>query len=466
MHCWCCAASHCLRHAGHFPECTGQAAHRWRGRTLSPLLVGPAQRIKASNRCRLRELPCQPKHRLAPSLAGPNHAGRGRDVVQPWGWHRVRPAGLALPHCQWDLTGFVFQGLALWIPQEAAALAGDPDDPSDPPPAPAVSDPAGDSHVPAKPCSTLAEIPPAPTLTGDPNTPAEPPPLPAAPTLTGDPDTPAKPLPTLAEIPPVLTAPDRAGDPKVPVEPPPTFVDPRQGPSSQALQRPEAARPEASWELPNLVPSAPVVLPASGPGSSSWFKVGAESPLAPGDLGAAARPVVYPPTQEVPPAPAAGPQQPSLCPASLGPPQARLKRVQLVPPFQDHPWAGDAPRAQPVLKALGQNQGTSAAVGSPVGPIPADPSTGQAISPAKQLPGVAPDPLPPPDASVLATPERGWPEIGPNGDVGSPVDPLRRCSPTQLVPSAGRTQPGPWDEIPSAPLAHSPPRNTDTCIIL
>ncbi|XP_074794137.1 uncharacterized protein LOC141976870 [Natator depressus] len=357
-------------------------------------------------------------------------------------------------------------GLALWIPQEAAALAGDPDNPPDPPPAPAVSDPAGDSHVPAKPCSTLAEIPPAPTLTGDPNTPAEPPPLPAAPTLTGDPDTPAKPLPTLAEIPPVLTAPDRAGDPKVPVEPPPTFVDPRRGPSSQALQRPEAARPEASWELPNLVPSAPVVLPASGPGSSSWFKVGAESPLAPGDPGAAARPVVYPPPQEVPPAPAAGPEPPSLCPASLGPPQARLKRVQLVPSFQDHPWAGDAPRAEPVLKVLGQNQGTSAAVGSPVGPIPADPSMGQAISPAKQLPVVAPDPLPPPDASVLATPERGWPETGPGGDVGSPVDPLRRCSPTQLVPSAGRTQPGPWGEILSAPLAHSPPRNTDTCIIL
>ncbi|CAM4689310.1 unnamed protein product [Lepidochelys olivacea] len=357
-------------------------------------------------------------------------------------------------------------GLALWIPQEAAALAGDPDDPSDPRPAPAVSDPAGDSHVPAKPCSTLAKIPPAPTLTGDPNTPTEPPPLPAAPTLTGDPDTPAKPLPTLAEIPPVLTAPDRAGDPKVPVKPPPTFMDPRPGPSSQALQRPEAARPEASWELPNLVPSAPVVLPASGPGSSSWFKVGAESPPAPGDPGAAARPVVYPPPQEVPPAPTAGPEPPSLCPEALGPSQARLKRVQLVPPFQDHPWAGDAPRAQPVLKALGQNQGTSAAVRSPVGPIPADPSTGQAISPAKQLPVVAPDPLPPPDASVLATPEQGWPETGPGGDVGSPVDPLRRCSPTQLVPSAGRTRPGPWGEIPSAPLAHSPPRNTDTCIIL
>ncbi|XP_048688511.2 uncharacterized protein LOC125627931 isoform X2 [Caretta caretta] len=357
-------------------------------------------------------------------------------------------------------------GLALWIPQEAAALAGDPDDPSDPRPAPAVSDPAGDSHVPAKPCSTLAKIPPAPTLTGDPNTPTEPPPLPAAPTLTGDPDTPAKPLPTLAEIPPVLTAPDRAGDPKVPVKPPPTFMDPRPGLSSQALQRPEAARPEASWELPNLVPSAPVVLPALGPGSSSWFKVGAESPPAPGDPGAAARPVVYPPPQEVPPAPTAGPEPPSLCPEALGPSQARLKRVQLVPPFQDHPWAGDAPRAQPVLKALGQNQGTSAAVGSPVGPIPADPSTGQAISPAKQLPVVAPDPLPPPDASVLATPEQGWPETGPGGDVGSPVDPLRRCSPTQLVPSAGRTRPGPWGEIPSAPLAHSPPRNTDTCIIL
>nr|XP_048688508.1 basic proline-rich protein-like isoform X1 [Caretta caretta] len=357
-------------------------------------------------------------------------------------------------------------GLALWIPQEAAALAGDPDDPSDPRPAPAVSDPAGDSHVPAKPCSTLAKIPPAPTLTGDPNTPTEPPPLPAAPTLTGDPDTPAKPLPTLAEIPPVLTAPDRAGDPKVPVKPPPTFMDPRPGLSSQALQRPEAARPEASWELPNLVPSAPVVLPALGPGSSSWFKVGAESPPTPGDPGAAARPVVYPPPQEVPPAPTAGPEPPSLCPEALGPSQARLKRVQLVPPFQDHPWAGDAPRAQPVLKALGQNQGTSAAVGSPVGPIPADPSTGQAISPAKQLPVVAPDPLPPPDASVLATPEQGWPETGPGGDVGSPVDPLRRCSPTQLVPSAGRTRPGPWGEIPSAPLAHSPPRNTDTCIIL
>ncbi|CAM2110198.1 unnamed protein product [Caretta caretta] len=357
-------------------------------------------------------------------------------------------------------------GLALWIPQEAAALAGDPDDPSDPRPAPAVSDPAGDSHVPAKPCSTLAKIPPAPTLTGDPNTPTEPPPLPAAPTLTGDPDTPAKPLPTLAEIPPVLTAPDRAGDPKVPVKPPPTFMDPRPGLSSQALQRPEAARPEASWELPNLVPSAPVVLPALGPGSSSWFKVGAESPPAPGDPGAAARPVVYPPPQEVPPAPTAGPEPPSLCPEALGPSQARLKRVQLVPPFQDHPWAGDAPRAQPVLKALGQNQGTSAAVGSPVGPIPADPSTGQAISPAKQLPVVAPDPLPPPDASVLATPEQGWPETGPGGDVGSPVDPLRRCSPTQLAPSAGRTRPGPWGEIPSAPLAHSPPRNTDTCIIL
>ncbi|CAM4703389.1 unnamed protein product [Caretta caretta] len=357
-------------------------------------------------------------------------------------------------------------GLALWIPQEAAALAGDPDDPSDPRPAPAVSDPAGDSHVPAKPCSTLAKIPPAPTLTGDPNTPTEPPPLPAAPTLTVDPDTPAKPLPTLAEIPPVLTAPDRAGDPKVPVKPPPTFMDPRPGLSSQALQRPEAARPEASWELPNLVPSAPVVLPALGPGSSSWFKVGAESPPAPGDPGAAARPVVYPPPQEVPPAPTAGPEPPSLCPEALGPSQARLKRVQLVPPFQDHPWAGDAPRAQPVLKALGQNQGTSAAVGSPVGPIPADPSTGQAISPAKQLPVVAPDPLPPPDASVLATPEQGWPETGPGGDVGSPVDPLRRCSPTQLVPSAGRTRPGPWGEIPSAPLAHSPPRNTDTCIIL
>ncbi|CAM5173323.1 unnamed protein product [Eretmochelys imbricata] len=338
-------------------------------------------------------------------------------------------------------------GLALWIPQEAAALAGDPDDPSDPRPAPAVSDPAGDSRVPAKPCSTVAKIPPAPTL-------------------TGDPDTPAKPLPTLAEIPPVLTGPDRAGDPKVPVKPPPTFMDPRPGPSSQALQRPEAARPEASWELPNLVPSAPVVLPASGPGSSSWFKVGAESPPALGDPGAAAQPVVYPPPQEVPPAPTAGPEPPSLCPEALGPPQARLKRVQLVPPFQDHPWAGDAPRAQPVLKALGQNQGMSAAVGSPVGPIPADPSTGQAISPAKQLPVVAPDPLPPPDASVLATPEQGWPETGPGGDVGSPVDPLRRCSPTQLVPSAGRTRLGPWGEIPSAPLARSLPRNTDTCIIL
>ncbi|XP_038237043.2 uncharacterized protein LOC119846889 [Dermochelys coriacea] len=357
-------------------------------------------------------------------------------------------------------------GLALWIPQEAAVLSGDPDDPSDPPPSPAVPDPAGDSHVPAKPCSTLSEIPAAPILTGDPRTPAESPPLPAAPSLTAAPDTPAEPLPSLAEISPVLTAPDQAGDTKVPIKPPPTFVAPRQGPSSQAFQCPEATRPEASWELPNLVPSAPVVLPASGPGSSSWFKLGAESPPTPGDPGAAARPVVYPPPQEVPLAPAADSELPSLCPAALGPPQARLKRVQLVPPFQDHPSAGDAPQAHPVLKTLGQNQGTSAAVGSPVGPIPADPSTGQAISPAKQLPVVAPDPLPPPDASVLATPDQGWPETGPGGDIGSPVDPLWRCSPTQLVPSAGRTQPGPCGEIPSAPPAHSPPRNTDTCIFL
>ncbi|KAM7134349.1 uncharacterized protein RBU57_017437 isoform 2-T2 [Macrochelys suwanniensis] len=398
-------------------------------------------------------------------------------------------------------------GLALWMPQEAAPLAGDPDDPSDPPPAPAVPDPAGDPHVPAKPCSTLAEIPPAPTLAGDPDTPseppplpaapdltgdpdtsaeppplpavpalagdpdtpAEPPPLPAAPTLTGDPDTPAQPHPTLAEIPPVLTAPDPAGDPRVPVKPPPTVVAPRWGLSPQARRRPEAARPEASWELPDLVPSAPVVLPASGPGSSTWFQLGAEPPTAPGDPGAAARAVVYPPPWEVPLAPTAGPEPPSLSPAAPGPPQARLKLVQLVLPFQDHPWAGDAPGAEPVPKALGQNQGTSAAVGSPVGLIPADPSTGQAVSPAKQLPGVAPDPLPPPDASVLATPERGWPETGrpgSGGDLGSPVDPLLRCRPAQPVPSAGRTQPGPWAGIPSAPPAPSPPRYTDSCVII
>ncbi|KAH1181119.1 hypothetical protein KIL84_002053 [Mauremys mutica] len=133
----------------------------------------------------------------------------------------------------------------------------------------------------------------------------------------------------------------------------------------------------------------------------------------------------------------------------------------MVPPFQDHPGAGDAPRAQPVPRALGPNQGTSAAVGSPVGPIPAAPSTGQAVSPAKQLP--------PPDASGLVSPERGWPDAGrpgSGGDIGSPVDPLLRCHPAQPVPSAGRTQPGPWAEIPSAAPAHSPPRHTDTCVLL
>ncbi|XP_044844259.1 uncharacterized protein LOC123349989 [Mauremys mutica] len=416
-------------------------------------------------------------------------------------------------------------GLALWIPQEAAGLVGDPDDPAEPPPAPAVPDPAGDPHVQSKLCSTLAEIPPAPALAGDPDipaeppptlaeiplvltapapagdpdtpaepppfpaapapagdpdtpaepppfpaapapagdpdTPAEPPPFPAAPAPAGDPDAPAEPPPTLAEIPLVLTAPAPAGDPRVPVKPPPTFVAPRWGPSPQALQRPEAAGPEPSWELPVLVPSAPVVLPASGLGSSSWFRLGAEPPPALGDPGAAARPVVYPPPQEVPPAPSAAPEPPSLCPAAPGPPQARLKRVQMVPPFQDHPGAGDAPRAQPVPRALGPNQGTSAAVGSPVGPIPAAPSTGQAVSPAKQLP--------PPDASGLVSPERGWPDAGrpgSGGDIGSPVDPLLRCHPAQPVPSAGRTQPGPWAEIPSAAPAHSPPRHTDTCVLL
>ncbi|KAM9113207.1 uncharacterized protein ACDP82_019981 isoform 2-T2 [Pangshura tecta] len=367
-------------------------------------------------------------------------------------------------------------GLALWIPQEAAALAGGPNDPAEPPPAPAVPDPAADPHVQAKLCSTLAKIPPAPAPAGDPETPAEPPPTLAeiplvltAPALTGDPDTPAEPPPTLPEILPVLTAPAPAGDPRVPVKPPPTFVAPRWGPRPQALQRPEAAGPEASWELPALVPSAPVVLPASGPGSSSWFRLGAEPPPAPGDPGAAARPVVYPPPQEVPPAPSAGPEPPSLCPAAPGPPQARLKQVQLVPPFQGHPWAGDAPWAQPVPKALGPNQGTSAAVGSPVGPIPAAPSTGQAVSPAKQLPGVAPAPLPPPAASGVVTPERGWPDAGrpgSGGDIGSPDDPLLRCRPAQPAPSAGRTQPGPRAGIPSAALAHSPPHHTDTCVLL
>ncbi|XP_029769187.1 basic proline-rich protein-like, partial [Terrapene carolina triunguis] len=389
-------------------------------------------------------------------------------------------------------------GLALWIPQEAAAPAGDLDDPSDPPPIPAAPNLTGDPDTPAEPPPTLAEIPlvltapapagdpdtpaeplavpAAPDLTGDPDTPAEPPPPPpppppvlTAPAPAGDPDTPAEPPPTLPEIPPVLTAPAPAGDPKVPVKPPPTSVAPRWGPSLQAMQRPEAARPEASWELPDLVPSAPVVLSASGPGSSSWLWLGAESPPAPADPGAAARPVVYPPPREVPPAPAAGPEPPSLCPAAPGPPQARLKRVQLVPPFQDHPWAGDAPRAQPVPKAVGQNQGTSAAVGSPVGPIPADPSTGQAVSPAKQPSGVVLDPLPPPEASVSATPERGWPDTGrpgSGGDIGSPVDPLLRCHPAQPVPSAGTTQPGPWAGIPSAPPAHSPPHHTDTCVLL
>ncbi|XP_039366200.1 basic proline-rich protein-like [Mauremys reevesii] len=472
-------------------------------------------------------------------------------------------------------------GLALWIPQEAAALVGDPDDPAEPPPGPAVPDPAGDPHVQAKLCSTLAEIPPAPALAGDPDTPAEPPPFPAAPALagdpdtpaepppfpaapalagdpdtpaepppfpaapapagdpdtpaeppptlaeiplvltapapagdpdtpaepppfppapalTGDPDTPSEPPPTLAEIPliltapapagdpdtpaepppfpaapapagdpdtpaeppptlpeilPVLTAPDPAGDPRVPVKPPPTFVAPRWGPSPQALQRPEAAGPEPSWELPVLVPSAPVVLPASGLGSSSWFRLGAEPPPALGDPGAAARPVVYPPPQEVPPAPSAAPEPPSLRPAAPGPPQARLKRVQLVPPFQDHPGAGDAPRAQPVPRALGPNQGTSAAVGSPVGPIPAAPSTGQAVSPAKQLPGVAPAPLPPPDASGLVTPERGWPDAGrpgSGGDIGSPVDPLLRCRPAQPVLCRGPSRAhGPRSPLPT-----------------
>ncbi|XP_053866180.1 uncharacterized protein LOC128826743 isoform X3 [Malaclemys terrapin pileata] len=415
-------------------------------------------------------------------------------------------------------------GLALWIPQEAAALAGDTDDPSEPlptlaeiPPVPAAPDLTGDPDTPAEPPPTLPEIPPvltAPDLTGDPDTPSEPPSFPAAPDLTGDPDTPAEPPPTLPEIPPVLTAPDLtgdpdtpseppsfpaapdltgdpdsaaelpttlpeippvltapdpAGDPKVPVKPPPTLVAPRWGPSLQAMQRPEAARPEPSWELPDLVPSAPVVLPASGPGSRSWLWLGAESPPAPADPGAAARPVVYPPPREVPTGPAAAPESPSLCPVAPGPPQARLKRVQLVPPFQDHPWAGDASRAQPVPKAVGQNQGTSAAVGSPVGPIPADPSTGQAVSPIKQLSGVAPDPLPPPEASVSATPERGWPDTGrpgSGGDIGSPVDPFLRCHPAQPVPSAGTTQPGPWAGIPSAPPAHSPPHHTDTCILL
>ncbi|XP_030400862.1 uncharacterized protein LOC115641673 [Gopherus evgoodei] len=478
-------------------------------------------------------------------------------------------------------------GLTLWIPQEAAALVGDSDDPAEPPPAPAVPDPAGDPDTPTEPPSTLAEIPlvltapaltgdpntlieptpalgeiplvlTAPALTGDPNTPAEPPffpaapapagdpdtlteptptlgeiplvltapapagypdtpaepppvpaapnltgypdtpaepppvpaapapagypdtpaeppPVPAAPNLTGDPDTPAEPSPILPEILPVLTAPNPAGDPRVPVKPPPTFVAPRWGPSPQALQCPEAAGPEANWELPALVPSAPVVLPASGPGSSSWFWLGAESPPAPApapapaDPGAAACPVVYPPPQEVPPASSAGPKPPSLCPAAPGPPQARLRLVQLVPPFQDHAWAGDAPRAQPVPKALDPNQGTSAAVGSPVGPIPAAPSMGQVVSPAKQLPGVAPAPLPPPDASGFVTPERGWPDAGrpgSGGDIGSSVDPSLRCHPAQPVPSAGRTQLGPRARIPSAPPTHSPQRHTDTCVLL
>nr|XP_042702663.1 uncharacterized protein LOC101932420 isoform X6 [Chrysemys picta bellii] len=95
-------------------------------------------------------------------------------------------------------------GLALWIPQEAAALAGDTDDPSEPLP-------------------TLAEIPPvpaAPDLTGDPDTPAESPSFPVAPDLTGDPDSAAELPPTLPEIPPVLTAPDLTGDPDTPSEPP------------------------------------------------------------------------------------------------------------------------------------------------------------------------------------------------------------------------------------------------------
>nr|XP_032648882.1 uncharacterized protein LOC116832311 isoform X1 [Chelonoidis abingdonii] len=361
-------------------------------------------------------------------------------------------------------------GLALWIPQEAAALVGDSDDPAEPPPAPAVPDPAGDPDTPTEPPPTLAEIPlvlTAPAPSGD--IPAEPPPVPAAPNLTGDPDTPAEPPPTLPEILPVLTAPNPAGDPRVPVKPPPTFVAPRWGPSPQAVQRPEAAGPEANWELPALVPSAPVVLPASGPGSSSWFWLGVESPPALGDPDAAACPVVYPPLQEVPPAPSAGPEPPSLCPATPGPPQARLKRVQLVPPFQDHPWAGDAPRAQPVPKALGPNQGTSAAVGSPVGSIPAAPSVGQVVSPAKQLLGSAPAPLPPPDSSGLVTPEQGWPDAGcpgSGGDIGSSVDPSLHCRPAQPVPSAGRTQPGPRAGIPSAPPAHSPQRHTDTCVLL
>ncbi|XP_074873013.1 uncharacterized protein LOC142024733 isoform X2 [Carettochelys insculpta] len=362
----------------------------------------------------------------------------------------------------------------------APAQAGEPNIPSEPPPAlarpppvPAAPTRAGNPSFPSDPLPALARPPPvpaAPTWAGNPNIPSEPlpvppaptrarhpsivseppstvaapPPVSPAPTQLGYPDTLTVPPPTLPAMPLGPTAPAPAGDPHLLRRPPPTFVTRRSGQSPQ--------HPEAMPQLPSLVPSAPVVLPAAGSGSSLWGWRGAESPPAPCDPLAAARPVIYPPLSDRPPVPAGGPALP---------PQAHHSQVQVAPPLQGHPRVGG--------RAPCQAWHTPAAVRPTEGPISADPFAGPAVSPAKQLSRVALAPCPPPAACVLATSEQGWPESRrpPAGEGTSPpLNPSQRCSLAPPAPSAQRNQLGPQPMNPSTPLSPMPPRHTDSCVIL
>ncbi|XP_067388814.1 uncharacterized protein [Emydura macquarii macquarii] len=134
-------------------------------------------------------------------------------------------------------------GLAWWIPQEAAGLAGDPDAPAGAPPAPTGPDLGGDPNVLAEPPPAPAELPPTPAgpdLGGDmnalarpPPAPAEPPPTSTGPALGGDPHTLVEPPPAPAELPPTPAGPALGGDPDIPAELPPAPAEPP--PSPQVL---------------------------------------------------------------------------------------------------------------------------------------------------------------------------------------------------------------------------------------
>lgn len=339
-------------------------------------------------------------------------------------------------------------GLAPWIPQEDVALVGDatsepPPAQAAPPPTPAVPVRGRVPHAAAKPCPPLAHLPPvpsAPILAGDPDTQAEPPPallaplpLPAVPDLTGDPDIPS-------ELPLVPTAPAPAVDPQGPTRLPPTFMAPQQGPGLKSPQPLEAASPKTTQELPSVRPSAPVVLPASGLGRSSWVWQGAGSPLAMDDPDAAARPIIYPPLRDVPPAPPFPPPAPP-----------HPKQVQMVSPFQGHLGT----------RALSQTRPTPAAAGSSVDPIPAAPPAGQDLSPATPRS----DPRPPRAASGFVTPKQRWPVRRAGEALDSPVTPSQLCRPAQPV-SVERIKLDPWATIPPPRPSPVRPRRTDSCRLL